>query len=107
MGNAAEAHVRFQELQHAYAVLSDPQERRWYDDHRDEILHPERYARGGDDSDEDAGRGRTVNLTKYFRWASLGSGAMLHTGNRPHAGPGKHHTGVAVFQSLRRALGTG
>lgn len=67
VGNEAEAHVRFQELQHAYAVLSDPQERRWYDDHRDEILHPERYGGGDGDSDDEGGRGMTVNLTKYFR----------------------------------------
>ena len=66
VGNEAEARVRFQELQHAYAVLSDPHERRWYDDHRDEILNPERYADGGDSGDE-GGRGRTVNLTKFFR----------------------------------------
>lgn len=67
VGNEAEARVRFQELQHAYAVLSDPIERRWYDDHRDEILHPERYAAGGDGDSEGEGRGKTVNLTPYFR----------------------------------------
>ena len=29
---------RFKELQSSYAVLSDPQERAWYDAHRDAIL---------------------------------------------------------------------
>ena len=67
VGNEAEAQVRFQELQHSYAVLSDAHERKWYDDHRDEILNPARYGDGGDDSDGEGGGGRTVNLTKYFR----------------------------------------
>ncbi len=30
--------ARFQEIQASYETLSDPQERAWYDDHRDEIL---------------------------------------------------------------------
>ena len=28
----------FQDIREAYAVLSDPQERAWYDDHKDQIL---------------------------------------------------------------------
>lgn len=66
VGNEAEAQVRFQELQHAYAVLSDAHERRWYDDHRDEILNPSRY---GDGDSDDEGRGRTVNLNHFFRYS--------------------------------------
>jgi DnaJ-class molecular chaperone len=38
----------FQEIQGAYAVLSDRQERSWYDSHREEIL------RGGDGDGENA-----------------------------------------------------
>ncbi|XP_058754603.1 DNAJ protein JJJ1 homolog [Vicia villosa] len=34
----AEATAQFQELQHAYEVLSDPKERAWYDSHRSQIL---------------------------------------------------------------------
>ncbi|KAF5477154.1 hypothetical protein F2P56_003826 [Juglans regia] len=34
----AEATARFQELAHAYEVLSDPKERAWYDSHRSQIL---------------------------------------------------------------------
>ncbi|CAM9196423.1 unnamed protein product [Discosporangium mesarthrocarpum] len=60
VGNEEEAHARFQEIQHAYSVLSDPHERNWYDDHRDEILHPERYADGED------GEGGALNLYQYF-----------------------------------------
>lgn len=70
MGNENEAQVRFQELQHAYAVLSDAHERKWYDDHRDEILNPGRYGGDGDSDDEGAG-GRTVNVTPFFRYDLL------------------------------------
>lgn len=65
VGNEAEAQIRFQELQHAYAVLSDAHERKWYDDHRDEILNPARY--GGDGDTDDGAGGRTVNVTPFFR----------------------------------------
>ncbi|GAV87961.1 DnaJ domain-containing protein/zf-C2H2_jaz domain-containing protein/zf-C2H2_2 domain-containing protein [Cephalotus follicularis] len=34
----AEATASFQELSHAYEVLSDPKERSWYDSHRSQIL---------------------------------------------------------------------
>lgn len=33
-----EATAQFQLIQAAYAVLSDPQERAWYDNHRDAIM---------------------------------------------------------------------
>ncbi|KAI5857277.1 DnaJ-domain-containing protein [Durotheca rogersii] len=38
-GDAENATRRFAEVQVAYEVLSDPQERAWYDSHRDAILH--------------------------------------------------------------------
>ncbi|CAE1281569.1 DNAJA5 [Acanthosepion pharaonis] len=37
--NAEECTVQFRLIQQAYEVLSDPQERAWYDKHRDAILH--------------------------------------------------------------------
>ncbi|KAL1958477.1 hypothetical protein VTO42DRAFT_4341 [Malbranchea cinnamomea] len=37
-GNVEEATALFAEVQSAYEVLSDPQERAWYDSHRDAIL---------------------------------------------------------------------
>jgi DnaJ family protein A protein 5 len=37
-GNAEESTALFAEVQSAYEVLSDPQERAWYDSHRDAIL---------------------------------------------------------------------
>ena len=37
-GDVENATAKFAEVQSAYAVLSDPQERAWYDSHRDSIL---------------------------------------------------------------------
>ncbi|KAJ7956464.1 DNAJ protein [Quillaja saponaria] len=42
----AEATAQFQELQHAYEVLSDPKERAWYDSHRSQILFSDPNSRG-------------------------------------------------------------
>lgn len=36
--NEVEAKQKFQLIQQAWEVLSDPQERAWYDKHRDQIL---------------------------------------------------------------------
>ncbi|KAG5477096.1 hypothetical protein LSCM1_05437 [Leishmania martiniquensis] len=55
-GNQEEAALRFKEVQNAYSILSDTDERAWYDSHREAIL------RGGDgtgDPDE-------LNLYEYF-----------------------------------------
>ena len=41
----------FQELQQAFEVLSDPQERAWYDRHRDAILSGANDEKPGDDVD--------------------------------------------------------
>ena len=45
----------FTEIQQAYEVLIDPQERAWYDKHREQII------RGGDDYVDNS-----INLMKYF-----------------------------------------
>ncbi|MED6145028.1 hypothetical protein PIB30_021176 [Stylosanthes scabra] len=53
----SEATAQFQELQHAYEVLSDPKERSWYDSHRSQILF----------SDPDALRNSSVpDLFSFF-----------------------------------------
>ena len=49
-GNTKEATAYFQEIQHAYEVLSDKNERAWYDAHREEIL---RGGTGGGDNNAD------------------------------------------------------
>eukprot|EP00730_Choanoeca_flexa_P006390 TRINITY_DN12143_c4_g7_i1.p1 TRINITY_DN12143_c4_g7~~TRINITY_DN12143_c4_g7_i1.p1 ORF type:complete len:667 (+),score=213.71 TRINITY_DN12143_c4_g7_i1:67-2067(+) len=53
--NEEEATAQFQLVQAAYAVLNDPQERAWYDNHRDAILR-------GVDGEHDEG----INLMAYF-----------------------------------------
>lgn len=54
--NLEESNQRFQEIQLAYDVLSDPQERAWYDNHRDQILR-------GKNSDYEE---NCLNLNEYF-----------------------------------------
>ncbi|CAE7719439.1 DNAJC21, partial [Symbiodinium sp. KB8] len=54
-----EATKRFQQIQEAYSVLSDAQERAWYDAHREQIL------RGDDGPGEDPFKTK-INLYKYF-----------------------------------------
>nr|CAG4650250.1 EOG090X085R [Sida crystallina] len=55
--NLEEAHKQFQVIQAAYDVLSDPQERAWYDKHRDQIL----LGANGAQYQENA-----VNIFEYF-----------------------------------------
>ncbi|PIA19461.1 DnaJ-domain-containing protein, partial [Coemansia reversa NRRL 1564] len=43
-GNAEEATQVFAEIREAYETLSDPNERAWYDDHREQILRGDEYA---------------------------------------------------------------
>lgn len=56
---ADEATGLFQQVQEAYSVLSDVQERAWYDAHREQIL------RGDDEGGEDPFKTR-INLYRYF-----------------------------------------
>ena len=60
--NSEESTRVFTEIQQAYEVLIDPQERAWYDKHREQII------RGGDDYVDNS-----INLMKYFS-ASVYSG---------------------------------
>ncbi|KAH8428891.1 putative C2H2 finger domain protein [Aspergillus melleus] len=55
-GNVEEATELFAEVQSAYEVLSDPQERAWYDSHRQVFL-------GGHGQPEDAGHSYNTRMT--------------------------------------------
>lgn len=55
-GDTAKATEQFAEVQTAYEILSDPQERAWYDSHKDVIL-------GGDDPTSHTTTFRDVRLT--------------------------------------------
>uniref|UniRef100_A0AAV1V3Z6 Uncharacterized protein n=1 Tax=Peronospora matthiolae TaxID=2874970 RepID=A0AAV1V3Z6_9STRA len=59
--SSEESTEKFQSIQSAYEVLSDPHEKKWYDDHREQIL------RGGDESEDE------IDLFHYFS-ASVYSG---------------------------------
>lgn len=63
LGDEVAAGEAFKLLSSAYAVLSDPHERQWYDDHRDSIL------RGGDGTNE----GTDDNDDDLFLWKFFNS----------------------------------
>jgi DnaJ family protein A protein 5 len=58
----AEAETRFKEIQAAYEVLREPNERKWYDDHRESILRGKSFGADADDDDEEC----DINLWEYF-----------------------------------------
>ena len=70
--NEEEAAEKFKLVQHAYEVLSDPQERAWYDSHREVILRGgdgTKKAAAGDDSDVsdvDGEDGMGTDVMQYF-----------------------------------------
>ncbi|KAL1216773.1 DNAJ JJJ1-like protein [Cardamine amara subsp. amara] len=61
----AEATAQFQELVHAYEVLSDPKERAWYDSHRSRILFADHGSAGGSKSGGMPG-GSVPDLFAFF-----------------------------------------
>jgi DnaJ family protein A protein 5 len=66
-GKEEEASARFKEVTAAYNVLIDPHERKWYDDHREDIL------RGTDGSKSKSGKSTfedNLDLWQYFNTSS-------------------------------------
>eukprot|EP00662_Eupelagonemidae_sp_cell21_P053212 gene53212-7876_t len=61
-GNEEEAEVAFKELSNAYTTLVDPNERAWYDSHKEQILAG-RSTGGGGDNDFEPDQ---LNLWQYF-----------------------------------------
>ncbi len=76
-GDADGATERFQRVQAAYSVLSDPHERAWYDAHREAILSGARRggsaAAGGtgDNPDEEPAEPEGIELWGYFSPAAF------------------------------------
>lgn len=62
MDNLEEANVKFKEVNEAYEVLSDPQERAWYDSHRESILKGTPASSGGEGAAANFG----IDLMPYF-----------------------------------------
>ncbi len=61
VGNEEAATEMFKEISSAYAVLSDKNERKWYDDHRESILRGNTHGKGEVEEDE-----YFMNLFPYF-----------------------------------------
>jgi DnaJ family protein A protein 5 len=70
-GNTDEATKQFQAINNAHTVLSDPQERAWYDDHREEILYgTDSGEKGNDDINFD-----TSSFVSPFAYDGFSSSA--------------------------------
>jgi DnaJ family protein A protein 5 len=99
-----EAAEAFKELRRAYEVLSDPHERKWYDDHREDILRGrdplEATQAPGTDTGAASRTERTVNratelnIYEYFRSSAYNG---YEDGER-----GFYHVYGAAFEQLAR-----
>jgi DnaJ family protein A protein 5 len=61
-----DAAEQFRLVQQAYECLSDPQERQWYDDHRDAILAGWSSGGGGGDDEQDVAAMMIFNVVHYM-----------------------------------------
>ncbi|KAI5837359.1 hypothetical protein DFP73DRAFT_636276 [Morchella snyderi] len=75
----------FTEVQAAYEVISDPQERAWYDSHRDAILRNDDVGGGGGGG---AGSGGVTNQTTtedVMRWFSMFGSKLSYEPSHPRS----------------------
>ncbi|KAJ2161346.1 hypothetical protein GGF46_001524 [Coemansia sp. RSA 552] len=72
-GDVDEATRVFAEIKEAYETLSDPQERAWYDNHREQILRGDDYmaSAGPDDQSANVSFTPADALMRYFSLASF------------------------------------
>ncbi|WP_213308026.1 J domain-containing protein [Paraburkholderia sacchari] len=66
VGREASAHAEFQELKEAYAILSDPEQRRVYD-----AVYAEEMSRLAKERDEEAARAQAVRDAEYARHVAV------------------------------------
>ncbi|EWC48821.1 hypothetical protein DRE_00126 [Drechslerella stenobrocha 248] len=96
VNNAEAATKLFSEVQSAYEVLSDPQERAWYDSHRDQILRE-------DDDDEGVAAARASNVVittaELLKKFSLFSSRMDMEDSNPQ---GFYATAGKIFEMIAR-----
>ncbi|KAK6359229.1 hypothetical protein TWF696_000393 [Orbilia brochopaga] len=97
VNNVEAATQLFSEVQAAYEVLSDPQERAWYDAHREQILRDE------DDTDESIAAARASNVTittaELLKKFSLFSTHMNMQDSSPN---GFYATAAKLFETIAR-----
>ncbi|KAJ2342207.1 hypothetical protein GGH91_003597, partial [Coemansia sp. RSA 2671] len=85
-GNTEEATRIFAEIKEAYETLSDPQERAWYDNHREQILRGDDYAAAGSAGYEQSDKSANVayisteSLMHFFTVSSFRGFNDLPTG---------------------------
>lgn len=60
----------FKEIKQAYSILTDPQERAWYDSHRESILRGATAANGTAEDTENSDDFMSFNLWPYFSSSS-------------------------------------
>ena len=90
-GDEENATRKFKQLSAAYAVLSDPHERTWYDDHRDAILRGGNGVAGEDDDEP-----HTVNVWKYFN-------ASCYTGTSDESPTGFYNVYRTCFEEILKS----
>ncbi|KAF3922120.1 hypothetical protein ABW21_db0204044 [Orbilia brochopaga] len=97
VNNVEAATQLFSEIQAAYEVLSDPQERAWYDSHRDQIL------RDDDDADDSVAAARasnvTITTTELLKKFALFSTRMDMSDSNP---AGFYTTAAKLFETIAR-----
>ncbi|KAF3098899.1 hypothetical protein TWF102_005946 [Orbilia oligospora] len=98
VNNVEAATKLFSEVQAAYEVLSDPQERAWYDSHKDQILREDL-----DDNDPNNHQQPPINVTlttsTLLKQFSLFSSRMDMTDSNPQ---GFYTTASKIFSTLSR-----